>query len=151
MNSCRLFSADSSTATQRPNVGEPRRMSTATSSTAPRTPAPSPRRYELRPLVLGGPLPRPPAPERGGAAADVYGDVEHRAAHRTEQLRLGTPQLIVQPADRPLLRARVVLLRERRGNPGRGVLVRVVGFEEEAPRVLEHSGFDDQHAGQLGG
>src|SRR5438128_4447298 len=60
-------------------------------------------------------------------------------------------QLIVQPTDRALRRAGMIVLDERCGYAGVAVAHRMVALEEEAARVAEHSRLDDYHTGQLGG
>src|SRR6266571_1843782 len=107
-------------------------------------------RYEQLPLVLCRQFHTDPTPKVRRAPADIHRDVKNGSTDSPQQLSLGPQQLIMQPADRPARRARMVVLDERR-NAGAPITVRMVGLEEETARVSEHSRLDDHDAGKLRG
>jgi hypothetical protein len=85
------------------------------------------------------------------AAADVHGDVEHRAARHAHQLALRLAQLVMQPAQHAAGGAGMVVLHELGADAGRlGQHALVVALEEEAARVAEDLRFEDQRVVDLG-
>jgi hypothetical protein len=87
------------------------------------------------------------------SGSDVDSDVEDHAARHTHQLALRMRRLLpVQAAQHAARRARMVVLDEGDPLAGRGhERLLVVALEEEAARVAEHLGLDDEHAFDRGG
>jgi hypothetical protein len=80
--------------------------------------------------------------------AQIHCHVEHRAAHHPHQLALRRVELVMQPAQHALRRARMVVLHEIQVQPQCGEGLAVPAFHEEAARVAEHPGFDQEDAGE---
>src|SRR5437868_8884407 len=91
----------------------------------------------------------PPA-EGLRARPDVHRHVEDLALDGADQLSLRLAALRVQAAQRPLRGSRLVVLHEVVRDPALAIFGGVEGLEEEAARVVEHLGLDQQHARKLG-
>src|SRR6185295_6790308 len=100
------------------------------------------RDVELVTVVSGEDL-AGPFPEGRGIRPDVHRDVEDLAEDRPYELPLRLVELSVKPAQDVARREGVVVLDERQRDPVRLVLLLVVGFEEEAARVLPDDGLDE--------
>ena len=87
-----------------------------------------------------------PSAELWRADADIHRDIENFALHHTAQLGLGMTQLIVQAAQHPARRARMVVLHEGFKHASRGQSIRAEGFQEEATRVFEDTGLDEKYS-----
>lgn len=110
-----------------------------------------PRRNPHNSFVLGRQHFADPSPECRGRLAQVHGNVEHLAGDDSHELPLRLPNLIVQPSQYPLLRARVVILNEYRrqaGRLGKGSLV--VTLEEETALVPIDPRLQDQDVRDIG-
>ncbi|MNS89885.1 hypothetical protein D3C72_1239120 [compost metagenome] len=102
-------------------------------------------------MVVGGQPYRNPLAEVWRAAPDIDSHIQHFTVGDTHQLALGVFQLIVQPAQHTLLRARMVVLDKGRGDAG--FVYERLGVEaliEKTAAITEHVWFDDQHAWQVG-
>src|SRR5690606_25470095 len=88
-----------------------------------------------------------PLPEGRGVATEVDDDVEYLPDHDPHQLALRLPDLVVQAAERAPPGAGLVVLHERRRDPGFREPPRLEGLHEIAPRVLVDLRLDQDHAG----
>src|SRR5713101_1647314 len=86
----------------------------------------------------------PPTKGRG-TAADVHRDIKDFAGDNADELPLRLADLVVQPAQHALLRARVIVLDKGRADSLALELPLVPALEEESARVAEHSGLKEQH------
>jgi hypothetical protein len=83
--------------------------------------------------------------------SQVDRDIEYFACNDPHQLSLRLPDLIVQPAQHVLCRARMVVLDEARLQAGRFFEHALVeAFEEESAFIAEHLGRQDQNVRYLG-
>ena len=81
-------------------------------------------------------------PKVGELRAQVDRDVEHFAGDDAHELALRVLDLVVEAAQHAAPRARVVVLHERRVEPGRRERARVPALEEEAALVAEDARLD---------
>ena len=86
-------------------------------------------------------------PAEGRAAdAHVDRDVDRASAQHGDKLALGIRILDMQAAKHALRRAREIVLHEAVGDPALRIALLLERLHEEAARVSEHLGLDDQHA-----
>ena len=88
----------------------------------------------------------------GGGFSNIHRHIKHRAAHHAHQFALGLPDLIMQTAQHAPGAAAMVVLHKidiKAGSFVEGFLVEA--FEEEAARIAEHLGLDDEYVWDGGG
>src|SRR5947199_9295721 len=108
-----------------------------------------PRRDVELAAVLGGERHAHPTTERARAPPDVHCHVEHGPRNYPHQFALRLEKLIMQATECIRPRAGVVVLDKPRGDPGIGVLSRVVALEDKPPRVVKDRGLNDEHSWHL--
>jgi hypothetical protein len=101
-------------------------------------------------LVRGGQRDAGRAAEIRGAAPQVDGHVEHFALRRAHELALGVLDLVMQPAQDAVPRARVVVLYERRVDARLRERAGVPALEEKAAVVAPDLRLDQPDVGNRG-
>src|SRR5262245_40286637 len=76
----------------------------------------------------------------GGACSDVNGNIQYFAFDYAAQFCLWTSQLIVQPAQSPLARGRMVVLYEQVADAQFKEFSPVIGLHEKTPGIPKHCG-----------
>ena len=96
-------------------------------------------------VVFSGKQHADPLAEVRRADANIHRDVEHFALHHAAQLGLRIAELVVQAAQHPARRARMIVLHELVLDAGARQHVLAIGFHEEAARVLVDSRLHHQY------
>src|SRR5438552_2773135 len=105
-------------------------------------------RYPEQPVRFGTYADAFPSTEPRRAAPDIHRHIENLPGDDADELALRPADLVVQPAQHALLRARVIVLNEVRTDSRALELPLVPAFEEESARVAEHSGLKEEHIGE---
>ena len=110
------------------------------------------RRHPQLPLVVRAQALAHPLAKGGGRLAQIDGHIKHFAFDHAHQFALGLLQLVVQPTQDTIGRARVVVLHELHVQTGgfrKDTLVEAL--KEESPCIPEYLGLEHQNVCNGGG